>query len=296
MHGTSEDEVHFHEVGALDSIADIVGAAAAIDWLGVEHVVCAPLPMGRGSAVTAHGRIPLPAPATALILEGAHVVGVERAFEFVTPTGAAIVMELASAFGPLPAMAIERIGHGAGSRRLPGHANLLRLFLGRAPRAHGLETRELVELAANIDDMNPEHFGPLRDRLLALDGVLDVTCSPLTMKDGRPAIALEVLCTPDAADRARHLVLTESTSLGVRSRTVRRDALARELVDVDTPYGIIPVKLGLLDGRIVNLAPEYRVARERALGHDVPLKQVYAEAIAAARAAGLALGAQRSGS
>ena len=307
VHRLDLEEVHFHEVGAGDAIVDIVGVCAGLHLLGVDRLYCSPLPLGRGHVQTEHGLLPLPAPAVLEILAGADAPTVPHAaaLELVTPTGAALVAELAR-FAQ-PAMRLERVGYGAGTRAEPA-PNLLRLWLGRPhpptpfpswgegeqrassplPRTGrgvggegpgSIET--LVVLEANIDDMPAELFGYAVERLFAA-GALDAWCSPLLMKKGRPAAMLSALCRPDDRAAVLDALLRETSTFGVRGYEVTRHAAARETREVETPYGVVRVKLKLLDGVVAGLAPEYEDCRRVAAEQGIALPLVYAAALAAA--------------
>ncbi len=305
VHRVDVEEVHFHEVGAVDAIVDIVGVCTGLHLLGVDRLYCSPLPLGRGHVETEHGLLPLPASAVLQILAGADAPTVPHAaeLELVTPTGAALVAELAR-FAQ-PAMRLERVGYGAGARAEPA-PNLLRLWLGRPdsptpsqgegeePSPHpptpspaqgrgaggeGVET--LVVLEANIDDMPAELFGYAVERLFAV-GALDAWCSPLVMKKGRPATLLSALCRPDDRAAMLDVLMRETSTFGVRGYEVTRYAAARETREVETPYGVVRVKLKVLDGIVAGLAPEYEDCRRVAAERGVALPWVYAAALAAA--------------
>ncbi len=287
LHAKPPDKVHFHEVGAVDAIFDVVGACAGLELLGVSDLVSSPLNLGGGSSSgrveAAHGSLPIPAPATAELLKGIPVYSSGVDAELVTPTGAAIVATLADGFGPLPLMKVERIGYGAGSNDIPGHPNLLRVFLGEPveiPRAGsripGPETtsNEVISvIEANLDDMSPELYGYLVERALAA-GALDVTCSAIQMKKNRPGFEVSILCPVERADALAELVFSETTTIGLRIYEARRKVLERELVTVDTAYGVVRVKVARRDGRVVNAAPEYDDCQRLAHEKDVPLKEV----------------------
>jgi uncharacterized protein (TIGR00299 family) protein len=287
LHGVTVAEVTFHEVGAIDSIIDIVGVAAALSWLQPARVVARPVPLGSGMVQTAHGLLPIPAPATLALLKGAPVEHGGAPCELTTPTGAAILAANVSAYGPLPAMRVLGIGHGAGTRELSDRPNLLRVIAGEespvGPSAAVAQPGErCVVLEANIDDMNPQLYEPLLEGLL-LAGARDVWLTPVHMKKGRPGIIVGVLADPELRHELTQRLLRESTSLGVRSHEVSRTMLAREIVQVATEFGLVAVKLGRdpASGELWNLAPEYASCREQARAHDVPLKRVYAAALAA---------------
>jgi len=273
VHGIPAEEVHFHEVGAMDSIIDIVGAAVAVKSLGVDTVVSSAIPLGSGWADTMHGRIPIPAPATVEILRGVPVLSSDIPFELTTPTGAAIIKTLAKGFGPLPDMTIERAGYGAGKKDFKERANLLRVIVGEGPGVSVARDERLFVLETNIDDMSPQLSGYLMDRLLEA-GALDVFFTPAQMKKNRPGVLLTVLAEEKDRQRLLDLIFVESTSIGVRSYPVERACLERKTLEADTGYGNIRVKASYKDGRIVNAQPEYEDCKAAAREHGVPLKQV----------------------
>jgi hypothetical protein len=284
IHGVPVAEVRFHEVGAVDSIVDIVGTAAALSWLRPRRVLCRPVPLGHGTVRTAHGLLPVPAPATLSLLRGVPVEsgGLPAPAELTTPTGAAILAGCAEAYGPMPSMIVLGTGWGAGDRELPDRPNLLRVVAGtEAPGPQGSpEDGACLILSANLDDMNPELCEPLLDGLLQA-GARDVWFQPVHMKKNRPGVVLSVLCDPPLRERLTTLILRESTTLGVRFHRVERTTLSRTFEEVPTPYGAVRMKLGLRDGTVWNAAPEYESCRARAREHGVPVKAVYAAALAA---------------
>jgi uncharacterized protein (TIGR00299 family) protein len=281
VHGTRPEQVHFHEVGAVDSIVDIVAAAIALDHLGAE-VVCSPLPMGRGVARTQHGLIPLPAPATVSCLKGVPTYDAGIDAELVTPTGACLVKVAAKGFARWPSMLAMRVGWGAGSRELPDRPNLLRLVLGERSGDFALEGRQgtcmLIEL--NVDDMSGELCAIAMLRAQQA-GALDVWSTPIGMKKGRPALTLSALARHADTERVARALLAETTSLGVRLSEVSRIERNRRMVEVATPYGPIAIKVADGDGLPDNVAPEYERCKSAAEAHGVPVKQVYAAALAA---------------
>lgn len=279
VHGTSVDRVHFHEVGGYDCLVDIVGAALGLDLLGIGKVVASPVNLGAGVVKFSHGVLPVPAPATAELLKGVPVFAPdEEVGELTTPTGAAILREFAESFGPLPPMRISALGGGAGGRETPW-PNVLRVFIGEEEGRFCLPGTERVGIVeANIDDMTPELFAHVMERLFA-EGALDVYLTPIQMKKNRPAILLTAVGPVGIRDRLARVVLTETTSLGVRYSEMERSCLGREVVSVRTRYGPVAVKLGKLDGKVVNAAPEYESCRALARAASVPLKLVYAEAL-----------------
>ena len=279
VHDVPVEKVHFHEVGAVDAIVDIVGACAGFELLGIEEFVCSPLNVGGGRVQTAHGILPVPAPATAELLKGAptYSTGIER--ELVTPTGAAIVSTLAARFGALPPMSVRAIGYGAGAAELAEQANVLRIFVGEAmERSAGAPREDVVAvLETNVDDMNPQLYGYFVERALEA-GALDVFAAPVQMKKNRPGQWLTILCEPAAVQKLTDLVFRETTTIGVRITEARRRTLERETLIVETPHGTVRMKVARLNGQVLNTAPEFddcqRIAAERGL----PLKQVIAEA------------------
>ena len=363
IHGTSMDHVHLHELGGVDTIVDVVGALVGLEALGVEQVMASPVPLGRGFIRGAHGQIPLPAPATVALLQGVPVVGSPLPMETVTPTGAALLASLVVDFGPLPAMTLDAVGYGAGSRDLP-IPNVLRVFLGElqvasyklkvvsqksdvkrqgggtgghthshdhghphahahahetehshahshmddhehayphthpriltlqpanpptasthspiptphSPLPHPPSSSELAVLETNIDDLNPEVYEYVMECLFEA-GALDVFFAPIQMKKNRPATLLRVLCRPDDAATMTDIVFMETTTLGIREHRVKRHALAREAVTVDTAYGPVRVKVARLGKGQTKIAPEYEDCRRAASEHNVPLREVYA--------------------
>ncbi len=279
IHDVELQAVAFHEVGALDSIADIVGACVALEALGQPRVLCAPLREGRGWIDCAHGRFPLPAPATLEILRGIALEQVDENWESITPTGAAIARESAESFGPMPRMEIERIGYGIGRRDLAVRPNVLRAVLGRAV-AESFATDSIVEIETNLDDLSPELTGAVMEKLLAL-GALDVTLTPVQMKKNRPGVQLSVLCEPALEQKVVHLILTETSAFGVRRSEKQRYKLERRFEQVTTLYGEVTLKLGLLDGAVVQVAPEYESCRAASERTDQPLRVIYQAALAA---------------
>jgi hypothetical protein len=278
LHAVPIADVAFHEVGAVDSIIDIVGSAAALAWLEPVQVSASPLSLGHGTVATAHGLLPVPAPATLEICRAAGVPTCDGGapFELTTPTGAAILAAIVGAWGPMPPLRARAIGWGAGDRDLPDRPNLLRVVLGEPTDAG--ET--VVELHANLDDMNPELCEHVAERLFAA-GAVDVWWAPVVMKKSRPAFILGAIAPAARRDDVAAVILRETTTLGVRFAEVSRQTLARRVEEVDTQWGKVTVKLGLHAGEVVNVAPEYESCRARAREHDVPLKEVYAAAIAA---------------
>jgi uncharacterized protein (TIGR00299 family) protein len=279
IHRCEKEHVHFHEVGAVDSIVDIVGAALCLDYFAIETVSSSPLPLGSGFVDCAHGQLPIPAPATLEILKGLPVYGGSSNGEMVTPTGAGIIASLSPTFGPVPQMAIKHIGYGSGSRKCDHIPNLLRVFVGdkKEPQTQwGNDDVCMVE--TNIDDMNPEIFGYLMERLLG-DGALDVCFTPVMMKKNRPGTKIEVMCPPDKQADISRCLLTETSTIGVRYHLVHRHTLKRSICLLNTCFGPIQVKCTTdWEGR-KQYAPEYEACKEIALKNKVPIKRVY-EAVA----------------
>jgi len=274
VHGNPVDTVHFHEVGGIDSIVDIVGAAIGLAALNITRLHCAPLPMPRGWVQCAHGMLPLPAPAVYELLQGVPTYGVELNQELVTPTGAAIVKALATNFGPMPPMTTTAVGYGAGSQELAnGQPNLLRLVIGSAQVA--VEAQEVEVIETHLDDWSPETFPYLSEQLFAL-GALDVALIPIQMKKGRPGFLLRVICDRATALAAKECILIETTAIGLRFRTEQRWTMPRETGTVPTRWGAMKVKKVTTPAGEV-LTPEYEDCKRVAIAHHVPIKEVYAE-------------------
>jgi len=280
IHNSAIEKVHFHEVGAVDAMVDIVGAAVGAEALGVDEIVCSPLNVGGGTVKCAHGVFPVPVPATVELLRGAPVYSSGVQVELVTPTGAAIVKTLAKRFAPFPAMSIEKSGYGAGTRDFPGHPNVLRLTIGesQAEVVGNISSETISVLEANLDDLNPQVFGYVVDRLLE-EGALDTFALPVQMKKNRPGMLLTVLSRPEDASRLTRIIFTETTTLGVRRREEQRQALARKWITVVTRWGEVRLKVASLNGAVTNYAPEYEDCRKLAAEHRVPLKSVMQEAV-----------------
>jgi pyridinium-3,5-bisthiocarboxylic acid mononucleotide nickel chelatase len=297
VHNTDIEKIHFHEVGAIDAIVDIVCASVGAEALGVDEWVCSPLNVGGGTVHCAHGTFPIPAPATLELLRHAPVYSGEIQKELVTPTGAAIVRVLAGRFSHFPTMKTEKAGYGAGTRNFKGHPNVLRLVIGEAaaesstaaPHDHAAFARPGVEgpqlpmeeisvLEANIDDMTPQVFAYAMERVLK-EGALDAFGTPVQMKKNRPGMQLTVLCRPEDSQRLTKTILSETTTLGVRMRPEKRAALARRHVSITTRWGEVRMKLANLNGSVSNYAPEYEDCRRIAVENNIPLKSVMQEAI-----------------
>jgi pyridinium-3,5-bisthiocarboxylic acid mononucleotide nickel chelatase len=279
IHNMPIEKVHFHEVGAVDAMVDIICAAVGAEALGVDEIVCSPMNVGDGTVQCAHGTFPVPAPATLDLLKDAAVYSTGIEAELVTPTGAAIVKVLTKRFADFPEMKIEKCGYGAGSRDFPDHPNVLRLTIGESAADFSAKTAcdTISVLEANLDDMNPQVFGYVMDRLMN-EGALDAYGTPVQMKKNRPGILLSVLCKPEHAAKLAELIFAETTTLGVRQRDEVRQTLARRWENVRTPWGEVRIKIASMNGTVTNYAPEYEDCRKLASEHHVPLKTVMQEA------------------
>lgn len=272
IHGRRIDDIHFHEVGGLDAIIDIVGTVIGLTYFGVERLICSPLPMPHGWITCRHGRLPVPAPAVYEILKGTPVYGVEQKQELITPTGAALLKAMSRGFGPLPSMIISHIGYGAGDRRAAGqYPNLFRLVIGKGKTVKEAQDIEVIE--TNLDDWSPEGFPFLTERLFAL-GALDVCLLPVHMKKGRPGFLLLVIAAPAAALQIKQCILSETSAIGLRFRTERRMTLPRTSGTINSRWGPITVKKVETPNGAV-LYPEYEACRQAAKANNVPLKKIY---------------------
>ena len=270
VHGTSIEKVHFHEVGAVDSICDIVGACIAVNLLGIERIYCSPVNVGRGTVNTEHGVLPVPAPATAKLLEGRPIYSQGPAMELTTPTGAAFVTTLAESFGAMPAMRVSSTGYGAGDRDFKEQANVLRVMAGEPTGAPESTTITMIE--ANIDDASPQVIAYAMERLLDA-GALDAIVIPVQMKKGRPGVLLQIVAAPEKREELAAVLFRETTTLGVRFYAAERRVQARDWVEVRTAHGVVRMKIAAS-----GFAPEYEDARRIAAETGVPLKQILAEA------------------
>jgi len=281
IHNSDPEKVHFHELGGLDTIIDIVGALIGIKLLGIEAVYASTLPVGAGFVNCDHGILPLPAPATLELLKGIPLYAISLEKELVTPTGIAILKNVARSFGTIPNMTVNRIGYGAGSRdlRIP---NLLRVWVGEASEKMEYEEDEVILIETNLDTMNPEFIGYASEKLV-VSGALDVFMTPIFMKKNRPGTLLSVLITPDKLEDILSIVFAETTSLGVRLQRLKRRKLQRELVTVEMPFGSVRVKVSQTDRKINNISPEYDDCKKIAIKQGIPLRKVYEEAKAAAK-------------
>jgi uncharacterized protein (TIGR00299 family) protein len=278
IHGTSIEQVHFHEIGALDSIADIVLASVGIEALQIERVYFSSLHDGQGTFSCSHGQYPLPSPATFEILKGISISQVSAPFELITPTGAAIVAEFQHSVGILPSMRPEKIGYGVGQRDLPDRPNALRAVLGQLEPEQILE--RIFELQANIDDLSPEILGAAQERLLKA-GALDVFLVPIQMKKNRPGTIITVLCRPNDREAMEEILFAETSTFGIRYREMDRATLEREIVQVETSAGAIRIKVGRRHGRIVQASPEFESCDRAARESQQPLKRIYQIALQA---------------
>ena len=274
IHRTKVAEIHFHEVGALDSIIDIVGTAIGINYFNLDRIYASPLPLGSGFTVSEHGVIPLPAPATLALLKGVPVFGTPVRAELVTPTGAALLTSLTKRYGPMPPMKITKIGYGVGSRIIEDRPNTLRIIVGEQHDEH--ETDQVLILEAHIDDMIPEMYDYLMERLLK-QGALDVSFSPLQMKKNRPGILLKVICSPEKKDACTTTIFQESTTSGIRFYQADRIKLIRKTRVITTPYGRLSVKVFTTPGGGYFASPEYEQCKKIAKKNGIPLKKVYLE-------------------
>jgi len=286
VHDVPLEKIHFHEVGAVDAIVDIVGACIGFHTLGIEKFACSALNVGGGSAKMAHGVLPVPAPATANLLQGkpTYSNGVQK--ELVTPTGAAIVATLCDSFGPQPAMSVSAIGYGAGTADLEGQPNVVRIMVGETPEktVAGFD-EEIAVIEANLDDMNPQIYGYFLEKALGA-GALDVYTTPVQMKKNRPGTLLTVLCKPQDTNTLMSLIFAETTTFGARTYRAQRRTLPRDFVNVATAFGDVRIKISRVNGRILHVAPEYDDCCKLAVEKNVPLQRVISEALRAFEAGG----------
>jgi uncharacterized protein (TIGR00299 family) protein len=281
IHDIPIETVHFHEVGAIDSIVDIIGACIALDALKIDRIVASPLHVGSGTFVCAHGTYPVPGPATTELLKGVPNYSRDIEGELVTPTGAAIVSTLAEGYGQMPMMRVDRIGYGAGTRDYPKFPNALRAIIGELEEDADRTPATVTVIEASIDDLNAQVFGHLMERVLEA-GALDIFYTPVQMKKNRPGVLLTLLCKPEDRQRMCDIVFRETTTLGVRHRTEQREILKREFVEVETEYGRIRIKVSRAkDGRVMNSSPEFEDCRSAAEKHQVSLRDVQTAAMQA---------------
>ena len=279
VHKQPVESIHFHEVGAIDAIVDVVGAAICFELMGIDRFVCSPLHVGSGTVEMEHGRFPVPPPAVVELLKNAPIYATDIQGELVTPTGAAIISSVCSEFGPLPRMQLERTGYGAGKRQYERFPNVLRVLIG-TEQTRRAAVENLWTLETNIDDMSPQIFSHVMDRAFEL-GALDCYFSPIHMKKNRPGVLVSILCRAEQREPLRQMLFAETTTLGVRMHEVERFALDRKIVCVQTEYGPIDVKVSRLNGTITNEMPEYEQCRVAAQNANVPLR-VVEEAVRAA--------------
>ncbi len=275
VHGTTPDKIHFHEVGAVDAIVDIVGSIIGFELLGISEAACSPINLGSGTIRSAHGTLPVPSPAASELLKGVPVYASSIMFELTTPTGAAIISTMSSSFGPLPRMKIERIAYGAGNKDFPDQPNVLRLFLSEPVAAYEEDSSIVIE--TNIDDMNPQAYDYIIEKLMN-QGAQDAYLTPIIMKKGRPAVLLSVLTDKAKSEAVLDTIFRETTSIGVRINEVGRKKLSREIRDVETIYGKIRVKVSRQGDETLTVTPEYEDCRKIAEEKQVPLKTVMEEA------------------
>ena len=274
IHNKSIEKIHFHEVGGLDSIIDIIGSLICLNKLEIEAVYTSKIHLGTGFVQTQHGNIPVPVPATIALLKGVPVYSTGIQSELVTPTGAAILKTLCKSFGPMPEMQIERIGYGAGNRELQ-IPNLLRVYIGESPDIN-YEKDNVIVLQTDLDDMNPQVFGYISELLLA-EGALDVSMTPIFMKKARPGVSLSVMTTEEKFENILSIIFRETTTLGVRIHRLERRKLTRETIPIQTKWGKVRVKVGKMRGEIKKITPEYEDCRKIATEQGLPLKDVYEE-------------------
>jgi uncharacterized protein (TIGR00299 family) protein len=284
VHQTTIDHIHFHEVGAMDAIIDVVGSVAGLAALGIERIYCSPLHVGTGTVECAHGTLPVPAPATAELIKGKPIYSTGVKGELLTPTGAAILTTLASEFGPMPPMTIERVGYGAGTSE-PAIPNLLRLIVGESSEElQGYEVERVAVAETNIDDMNPQIYDYLIQKMLDM-GALDVFIIPMQMKKNRPGTLVTVICAPDRISEFSDFLMRETTTIGLRWRIDNRIKAHRSIKEISTPHGPVKVKIAEVDGSIINVTPEYEDCKRLALEKRIPLKEIMDKARIAAEEA-----------
>ena len=280
VHAQNIQDIHFHELGAVDAIVDVVSASIGLEALGIEKVYCSVLSIGGGTVNCAHGLMPVPAPATAELLKAVPVVAGPEQAELLTPTAAAILTTVVEQFRPLPAMKIEAIGYGAGRLQSEKFPNVLRLLLGQTTDEDAANVDSVCLLETNIDDAAGEVVGLAAEKLLA-EGALDVFTTPIYMKHNRPAVKISVICRLDDTERLERLLFEQGLVLGVRKQTLQRSKLPREFVTVQTEFGEVKIKLGLLNGKVVSAKPELADCAQAARKHNVPVKTVQDAAMAA---------------
>ncbi len=271
VHNIDINSVHFHEVGATDSVLDIVGTLIALKKLNIEKICTSPLPLGTGFVKCAHGTIPIPAPATVELLKGVPIHQTATKGELVTPTGAAIITAITTRFSEMPEMQIEKVGYGAGTSDFD-HPNLLRIFIGTTSETYAQDTVNIIE--TNIDDMNPEYYSHITEKLFT-NGALDVYLTNIHMKDNRPAIKLTVIAAQETTGKLTDIIFTETTTFGIRIYRGMRKKLFTEKKQVKTKYGAITIKIGKTKDKTITISPEYKDCKKIADAHDLPIKQIY---------------------
>jgi uncharacterized protein (TIGR00299 family) protein len=279
VHGIPVEKVHFHEVGALDAIVDVVGACTGFEHLGIERFICSKIHVGSGIVGMEHGKFPVPPPAVAELLRNVPIYSTDLKGELITPTAAAIITTVCESYGNLPNLKVEKIGYGAGSRSYDDFPNVLRLMVGETAEV-SIDDKpvvdELVLLETNLDDISPQVLGYVMEQAFEL-GALDVWFTPIQMKKNRPATMISVLCAKEKREVLSDLLYAETTTLGLRVRTVQRECLKREVVKVDTRFGTLEVKVARYNGRVSNVMPEYEQLKEFAEKYDLPLKVIERE-------------------
>jgi uncharacterized protein (TIGR00299 family) protein len=289
VHDTSPESIHFHEVGAMDAIIDVVGSVIGLNYLGIDTIICSPLHVGSGTVECAHGTLPVPAPATAELIRGKPVYATGVEGELLTPTGAAVLTTLADDFGPLPPMTVESIGHGAGTADR-SIANMLRIFIGSDPQpGNTFKVEQTATIESTIDDMNPQIYDYLIEKVLQL-GALDIFCTSVQMKKNRKGTLVTIICRPEMVTTLSEFLFRETTTIGLRWRLDNRFALQREFTTVETRFGAISCKVALHGDEVINFAPEYDDCKRAAIEQKVSLKTVLEEA----RSQALRSGFQRS--
>ncbi|MBI5787794.1 MAG: nickel pincer cofactor biosynthesis protein LarC [Candidatus Schekmanbacteria bacterium] len=274
IHAIGIEQVHFHEIGAVDTIIDVVGSIVGLNILGVDEILCSPLALGYGQIKCAHGNLPVPAPATLELLKNCPVYGGDVPAELVTPTGAAIISTLAKNFSAIPLMQAEKIGYGAGSRDYSPHPNLLRLIIGERNGAAATLSETLAKLEADIDDMEPQLYAYIMEQLMVA-GALDVTLTPIYMKKNRPAVRLSAFAPPHLSQKLAHLILQETTTIGLRISQVQKMMLTRQIKNIETPWGTVTVKICRLPNQKVKFKAEYEDCKKIAQTEGICLQEVY---------------------
>jgi len=280
VHGTETDKIHFHEVGAVDSIIDIVGGITALSLLGIEKIYASPINVGGGRVQCEHGSLPVPAPATAELLKGTSFYDSGVLRELATPTGVGMVTTLSESVGPMPFMNLDQIGYGAGSEEIKGHANIFRTFIGKARNSFFHDEVSIIE--TNIDDMNPQFYDTILEKLMGI-GALDVFLTPIIMKKSRPAVKITAITSVGKEREVSDYILKNTSTFGIRTYQAGRSILNRKSVEVDTRYGKVTVKIGKLDGKNIKRIPEYEDCKRISAKKGVPIQEIYDEALMIAK-------------